>query len=219
LPQADGHPRRRPAAGTGAGGERIGLFGGTFDPPHAGHLAAARRCLDALALDRLLLVVANDPWQKTPNRPITPAEDRWAMVAAAVTGLDRMEASRLEIDRGGKSYTVETVEEILAEARAAGQPAPDLFVMVGADLVPTLPTWERVDDLRDLVTLVIVSRPRQPSPPAPSGWRVTRVEGGGVDVSSSEVRQRLADGLPVEGLLPDQVIRCIRRRDLYAVRR
>ncbi|MGH9092540.1 MAG: nicotinate-nucleotide adenylyltransferase [Acidimicrobiales bacterium] len=189
---------------------RLGLLGGTFDPPHEGHLDAARRCRDALGLDRVLLVVANNPWQKAPS---TPAADRYAMVEAAVEGVDGVEASRLELDRGGPSYTVETVE-----ALAAGRPAPELALVVGADLVPDLGTWHRVDDLRRLVTLAVVSRPGSPRPAAP-GWRVVHVDGGGVDVSSSDVRERLARGLPVGGLVPPAVVRCIRRRGLYAVRR
>lgn len=190
---------------------RLGLLGGTFDPPHEGHLDAARRCRDALHLDRVLLVVANDPWQKAPS---TPAEDRFAMVAAAVEGVDRVEASRLELDRGGPSYTVETVEAVLA----AGPGGCEVFLVVGADLVPDLGTWRRVDDLRRLVTLAVVSRPGSRRPDAP-GWRVVHVDGGGVDVSSSDVRDRLARGLDVAGLVPPAVVRCIRRRGLYAVGR
>lgn len=190
---------------------RIGLLGGTFDPPHEGHLDAARRCRDELRLDRVLLVVANDPWQKAPR---TPAEDRYAMVVAAARGVDRVEASRLEIDRGGPSYTVDTVEELV---RGAGD--PEIFLVVGADLVPDLPTWRRVDDLRRLVTLAVVSRPGSPAPAAAAGWRVARVEDGGVDVSSSGVRERLARGLDVGDLVPPAVVRCIARRGLYAVGR
>ncbi len=197
----------------------MGLLGGTFDPPHNGHLDAALRCRDALGLDRLLLVVANHPWQKVPQRVITPAEDRWAMVVAAADGLAGVEPCRLEIDRGGPSYTVETAEALVERARAAGRTAPELFLIVGADLVATLPSWERVDDLRRLVTLAVVSRPRSPVVGDPAGWRVRRVEGGGVDVSSSQVRELLASGRPVEGLVPEAVIRCIERRNLYAVGR
>jgi nicotinate-nucleotide adenylyltransferase len=199
--------------------ERIGLLGGTFDPPHAGHVAAALACREALSLDRLLLVVANDPWQKAPRRAITPAEDRFAMVAAAVAGLEGLEASRIEIDRGGPSYTIETVEALEEAARQAGRPNPEVFLVVGADLVSSLPTWERVDELRRLVTLVVVSRPRSPLPSTPEGWQVVPVAGGGIDVSSSEVRTLLARGRSVAGLVPETVVHCIRRRDLYAVDR
>ena len=201
------------------GPERIGLLGGTFDPPHAGHLAAARACRDVLGLDRLLLVVANHPWQKAPQRRISPAEDRLAMVEAAVEGIDGLEVSRTEIDRGGPSYTVETVEALRSEARQAGRAEPEVFVIVGADLVESLPTWERVDELAQMVTLVVVSRPRSPRPEDPVGWNVVHVDGGGVDVSSSEVRTLVAQGRSVDGLVPPGVIHCILRRNLYAVAR
>jgi len=194
---------------------RIGILGGTFDPPHVGHLAAARAVLDALALDRLLLVVANDPWQKSGARRVTPAEDRFALTAALATEIPRAEASRLEIDRGGPSYSVDTVEEVLAAT-----PAPvDLFLVVGADLAAELNSWHRPDDLKRLVTVAVVSRPAAAAPVVPPGWRVVRVDGPQVDVSSSEVRERLAGGRPVVGLVPPAVIHCIERRDLYAVGR
>jgi nicotinate-nucleotide adenylyltransferase len=205
--------------GTPASGPRWGILGGTFDPPHCGHLAAARACRKALGLDRLLLVVANRPWQKVPQRAITPAEDRWAMVEAAAAEAPGVEASRIELDRGGTTYTVDTVEALLARARAEGAPPPSLYLIVGSDLVEGLCTWARVEDLRRLVTLVVVSRPQTEHVAEPPGWRVVHVQGDPVDVSSSEVRDRLEHGLAVDGLVPASVIRCIRRRGLYAVGR
>jgi len=202
---------------------RVGVLGGTFDPPHGGHLAAARAASAALELDRLLLVVANEPWQKVPSRAVTPAEDRFAMVEAMVEAatppVHGLEASRLEIDRGGPSYTADTVEALLDGAREAGEPPPDLFVVVGADLVAALPTWKRVDDLRRTVTLAVVSRPQSDHPGVPEGWSAVQVEASTPAVSSSEVRERLEQGLSVAGLVPAAVIRCIRRRGLYAVSR
>jgi nicotinate-nucleotide adenylyltransferase len=196
---------------------RIGILGGTFDPPHAGHVAAGRAAVETLGMDRLLLVVANDPWQKSGRRNVTAVEDRYALTEALAAEIPRSEASRLEIDRGGPSYSVETAEAVLA---AAGDgPSPELFLVVGADLVPELESWERPADLKRLVTLAVVSRPTTPSPSVPPGWQAVRVDGPAVDVSSSEVRKRLGDGRSVEGLVPDGVIRCIRRRDMYAVRR
>jgi nicotinate-nucleotide adenylyltransferase len=193
---------------------RIGIFGGTFDPPHAGHVAAARAVTAQLDLDRLLLVVANDPWQKSGQRTVSPAVDRYALTEVLAHEIPGAEASRLEIERGGPSYSVDTAEEILAEA--GGDP-PELFLVVGADLVPELGSWHRSADLQRLVTLAIVSRPTGPAPTVPPGWRAERVDGPQVPVSSSEVRALLAEGRSVEGMVPEAVIRCIRRRDLYAV--
>jgi nicotinate-nucleotide adenylyltransferase len=193
---------------------RIGIFGGTFDPPHAGHVAAARAVVAQLGLDRLLLVVANDPWQKSGQRVVSPAADRLALVEALAPEIPGAEASRLEIDRGGPSYSVDTAEEILAEA--GGHPV-ELYLVVGADLVPELESWHRAEDLQRLVTLAIVSRPSGPRPAVPPGWRAERVDGPQVSVSSSEIRDLLAQGRPVEGMVPEAVIRCIRRRALYAV--
>jgi nicotinate-nucleotide adenylyltransferase len=193
---------------------RIGIFGGTFDPPHAGHVAAARAVTEQLGLDRLLLVVANDPWQKSGHRAVSPAADRLALVEALVPEIPGAEASRLEIDRGGPSYSVDTAEEILAEA--GGQPV-ELYLVVGADLVPELGTWHRAQDLQRLVTLAIVSRPTGPTPDVSPGWRAKRVDGPQVPVSSSEVRDLLAQGRSVEGLVPEAVIRGIGRRALYGV--
>ena len=195
---------------------RVGILGGTFDPPHAGHVAAGRAVIEALGLDRLLLVVANDPWQKSGHRAISPAEDRYALTEALAAEIPGAEASRLEIDRGGASYSVDTAEEVLAQA--GGRPF-ELFLVVGADLVPELGTWHRAGDLRRLVTLAVVSRPASPVALAPAGWRAVVVDGPQVAASSSEVRDLLAAGKKVDDLVPAEVIRCIRRRDMYAVPR
>src|SRR5690349_20125056 len=123
-------------------GDRIGVFGGTFDPPHVGHLVVAVNVRHALSLDRLLLVVANDPWQKRGTRQVSPAPDRLAMVEAAVADVEGLEASSIEIARGGASYTADT----LAALRAAN-PASELFLVVGTDAAQGLPTWDRLDEV------------------------------------------------------------------------
>jgi nicotinate-nucleotide adenylyltransferase len=177
-------------------------------------VAAARAAIEHLGLHRLLLVVANDPWQKSGQRDISAAEDRYTLTEALAREIPGAEASRLEIDRGGPSYSVDTVEAVLAAAE--GRPV-ELFLVVGADLVPELRSWHRPEDLQRLVTLAVVSRPGDGAPAVAPGWRVEQVDGPQVDVSSSEVRDLLASGSPVEGLVPDGVIRCIRRRGMYAV--
>jgi len=190
------------------------VFGGTFDPIHAGHVAAAAAVHRALDLDRTLLVVANEPWQKEGTRSVTPAEDRLAMVVAAVADRPGLEPSRLEIDRGGPSYTVDTVEELHGL-----YPGSELFLVVGADVVPDLRTWRHQGDLQQSVVLVVVDRPGATREQPPPGWRAVSVPVPAFDVSSTELRARLEAGRPVDGLVPEGVIRCIRDRNLYATSR
>jgi nicotinate-nucleotide adenylyltransferase len=190
---------------------RIGIFGGTFDPIHVGHLVAAVNVRHALALDRLLLVVANQPWQKEGLRSITPAEDRFAMVEAAVGDVPGLEASRIEIDRGGVSYTADTVEAFASENVAAS-----LFTVVGADVADALDSWERVELIARLSTLVVVNRPGSTRTAGLEGWRVVEVEIPALEVSSTDLRNRARDGRPLDYLVPDGAVRVIRARDLYA---
>ena len=190
---------------------RIGVFGGTFDPVHVGHLVAALEARQALGLDRVLLVVANDPWQKSGSRAVTDAEDRFAVVEAAVEGLDGLEASRIEIDRGGPSYTADTVGEL-----AAAHPGAELFLVVGADVVGELGTWRRVDELIGAVTLVVVERGGVAAVADPPGWKAERLQIPALEISSSDLRDRFATGRNVDFLVPEAAIRCIRRRGLYA---
>lgn len=189
---------------------RIGVFGGTFDPPHVGHLVTAVNVRHDLRLDRLLLVVANEPWQKLGSRPITPASDRLAMVEAAVAGVAGLEACALEIERGGHSYTADTLTEL-----AGLHPGAELFLVLGADAATGLPTWERVEEVRSLASLVIVDRPGEPPPVVPDGWDWTHVEVPRLEVSSTDLRDRVADGRPLEYLLPRDVVTCVRERRLY----
>ena len=189
---------------------RIGVFGGTFDPPHVGHLVTAVNVRHDLHLDRLLLVVANEPWQKVGSRPITPAADRLAMVEAAVAGVAGLEACALEIGRGGHSYTADTLAE-LDELH----PGAELFLVLGADAATGLPTWERVEEVRARASLVIVDRPGEPPPVVPDGWDWTHVEVPRLEVSSTDLRDRVADGRPLEYLLPRDVVACVRERHLY----
>jgi len=193
---------------------RLGILGGTFDPVHIGHLVVANEARFALGLDRMLLVVANDPWQKSAEGELTPAGDRFALVAAAVSGTEGLEASRIELERGGPSYMVDTARQL-----AASFPGAELFLVVGADVVTGLDTWHRVEDLAPLVTLVVAERGGVETVPDPEGWNVVRLPVPGLDVSSSDLRRRLAEGAPVDFLIPPAAIRCIVRRGLYAVHR
>lgn len=193
-------------------GRNVGVFGGTFDPPHVGHLVTAVDVREQLGLDLVLLVVANEPWQKVGSRCITPAADRLDMVRAAVEGLEGVEASDVEIRRGGSSYTVDT----LTELRAAG-PDDELFLILGSDAAAGLDTWERADALADLCRIVVVERPGG-STRIPDGFRVRHVTVPRLEVSSTDLRARAAEGRSLRYLVPDAVVSLVRERDLYGGR-
>ena len=192
-------------------GQRIGVFGGTFDPIHVGHLVTALNVRHVLELDRVMLLVANDPWQKA-DMPVTPALDRLAMVQAAVADVDGLEASDLEITRGGMSYTADT----LATLRRV-HPDSELFVILGSDAAALLPTWKRVEEVRANATLVVVTRPGADTAAPPSGWDHRVVEVPRLEVSSTDLRARFVDGRPLDWLVTPPVVHVIRQRGLYAV--
>lgn len=190
--------------------ERIGIFGGTFDPPHVGHLVTAVNVRYELALDRVLLVVNDQPWQKVATRDVSPAADRLAMVEAAVGTVEGLEASGVEIDRGGLSYTADTLREL-----QDGHPEAELFVVLGSDAAAGLATWERVEEVRRLATVVVVERPgAREAVPLP-GWSWQRVEVPRLEVSSTDLRGRVADGRPLDYLLTPEVIAVVHERGLY----
>ena len=199
------------AAGTtrGPSSRRIGVFGGTFDPPHIGHLVTAMRVAEALELDVVLMVVANVPWQKVGSRTITPADVRLDMVRAAVEGVDVLEASDLEIRRGGETYTVDTLESL----RRAG-PDDDLVLILGSAAAAGLDTWERPDELRRLCRLAVVERPGSPVV-VPQGFRYDRVTVPQLDVSSTELRRRVAEDRSVRFLVPEGAVSLMEGRRLY----
>jgi nicotinate-nucleotide adenylyltransferase len=188
---------------------RIGILGGTFDPVHVGHIAAGVSARHVLQLDRVLFVVANRPWQKA-GRPLTEAEDRLDLVAAAIDGIDGLAASRLEIDRGGVTYTADTLAALHDE-----HPDAELFLIVGTDVADDMHTWERVEEVRRLATIAVVTRPRAEPVPMP-GWRTATVEMPLLDISSTELRHWINTGRPVDGLIPAQAVRLLHERGLYA---
>lgn len=192
---------------------RVGVFGGTFDPPHVGHLVTAVNVRYALGLDVVLLVVANVPWQKA-MRPVSPAADRLAMVEAAVGGIEGLEASRVELDRGGDSYTADTLAELRRRS-----PSDELFLVLGSDAAGGLPTWVRAEEVRALATLVVVTRPGSEALDPPAGWVHVGVEVPRLEVSSTDLRARVVDGRPLDWLVTAPVVAAIRERGLYRPRR
>jgi nicotinate-nucleotide adenylyltransferase len=189
--------------------KRLGVFGGTFDPIHVGHLVTAVNVRHALGLDEVLLIVANDPWQKA-GRLGTAAADRLAMVAAAVADVPGLVASDIEIQRGDASYTADTLREL-----RAARPDAELFLILGSDAAAGLPTWDRVDEVRELASLVVVTRPGAEALEPPAGWSYHRLEVPRLEVSSTDLRARFGDGRPLDWLVTTPVQRYIRDRGLY----
>jgi len=188
---------------------RIGLFGGTFDPPHVGHLVTAVNVRHALNLDIVILMVANDPWQKSGARDVTTAEDRFAMVEAAVSVVDGVVAGRDEIDRGGPSYTADTLM-----ALAEKHPGAELFTIVGDDAAAGLTSWTRVEQVAEYSQLVVVDRPGV-AVELPTQFNWLRVESPRLEVSSTDLRSRFSDGRPLDYLVTEPVLRVIEERGLY----
>ena len=188
---------------------RIGLFGGTFDPPHVGHLVTAVNVRHALDLDLVVMMVANVPWQKEGTRTITPATDRLAMVEAAVCDVLGLRPGREEIDLGGHSYTADTLR-VLGEE----YPSAELFTVIGDDAAAGLRTWTRWEEVVERSQLVVVDRPGEPvALDADLDW--IRVEVPRLEVSSTDLRARFTDGRPLDYLVTQPVLDLIRSRGLY----
>ena len=189
---------------------RLGIFGGTFDPVHVGHLAAASAARYELELDEVLLVVAGDPWQKHGS-VVAPAAARYEMVEAAIAGVEGLAASRIELDRPGLTYTADTIAALRAPDR-------ELFLIVGADVAERIDTWQRVDEFRHDVTLAFVAREGNTPITAPAGWHTVQVTTPRLDVSSTDLRHRVAIGAPIDFLIPEAAVRVLRAHDLYTAR-
>jgi nicotinate-nucleotide adenylyltransferase len=189
--------------------ERIGLLGGTFDPIHVAHLAVAIAAKHQLGLDRVLLMVANVPWQKAQQRHVSDAAARMAMVEAACLGYPGLEPSDLEISRGGNSYTADTLEQLVAPQR-------EIFLIIGSDLVDDLTTWKRWEEIPPLCTLAVAHRPGEAERGelAP-GWRSVTIRVPALEISSTELREMASEGRPIDFLVPANVIDVIVSKNLY----
>ena len=188
---------------------RIGLFGGTFDPPHVGHLVTAVNVRYALDLDLVILMVANVPWQKEGSRAIMPAFDRLAMVEAAVRDVPGLMPGRQEIEHGGPSYTADTLAVLADEF-----PHADFFTIIGDDAAAGLRTWSRWSEVVERSQLVVVDRPGEPVEVGDDvDW--IRVEVPRLEVSSTDLRARFTDGRPLDYLVTQPVLDVIRSHGLY----
>lgn len=185
---------------------RLGVFGGTFDPVHFGHLIIAERARSDLALDLVLFVVAGDPPHK--QSVIAPAQDRVRMVKLATSDNPSFDVSDIELHRTGHSYTVDTLRELREDRSRA-----DFFFLLGSDSLADLPTWRAPEDIASLATLAVVPRP---------GWEadgeradLVLLDAPRLGISSSEVRGMLRSGRSVRYLVPDQVLAYVAERGLY----
>jgi nicotinate-nucleotide adenylyltransferase len=188
---------------------RLGLLGGTFDPPHLGHLVVAECARVELPLDEVRLLVAGEPWMKA-DAP-TPAGERVHLTEAAVAGDPHLRVDPREVHRHGPTYTADTLAELHDE-----EPDAELFFLLGADAAADLSRWRGIDRASSLATFVIVTRPGHPAPPAEAlPVRVAYLEVPQLEVSSTDLRARYAAGKGTRYLVPDAVDRTIRERGLY----
>jgi nicotinate-nucleotide adenylyltransferase len=183
--------------------KKIGIYGGSFDPIHHGHLILAREAREILDLDEVIFVLAAQSPHKT-NVPPASASVRWKMLASAIAHENGFSASRLEIDRPPPSYSIDTVEHLRVERQDA-----EFFFLIGEDNVPQLPSWHRFDELRRLVRFVVLDR---------SGTTVEEhypVVRRKIDISATTIRNRVASGQSIRYLVPEAVEQIIRRKSLY----
>jgi nicotinate-nucleotide adenylyltransferase len=191
---------------------RVGIFGGTFDPVHVAHVALAHAALSSLALDEVRWIPTGNPWQKP--RGITDAAHREAMVRLAIEGVPRFVLDRIEIERSGPSYTLDTVREL-----AAARPSTEWVLVIGHDQYTSLHTWHDWQQLLSLVTLAVANRPGPPAQPHPlvQAFPHRAVPLPMLDISATDIRARVAAGQDISQLVPPQVARYIETNGLYKV--
>lgn len=194
----------------GGGNRRLGVMGGTFDPIHHGHLVAASEVAARFHLDEVVFVPTGQPWQKS-HQTVSPAEDRYLMTVIATASNPQFSVSRSDIDRGGRTYTIDTLRDLRAEHRDA-----DLFFITGADALAQILTWRDAEELFSLAHFIGVTRPGHTltDPGLPDGG-VSLVEVPALAISSTDCRARVENDDPVWYLVPDGVVRYISKRQLY----
>ena len=194
--------------------QRVGVMGGTFDPVHHGHLVAASEVAHLFHLDEVVFAPTGQPWQKR-DRPVTPSEDRYLMTVIATASDPRFRVSRVDVDREGPTYTVDTLRDLRAEYAGDGREV-ELFFITGADALSSIAGWRDPDELLELAHFVGVTRPGHPLTDhgLPSG-SVTLVEIPALAISSTDCRARVARGEPIRYLVPDGVREYVAKRGLY----
>jgi nicotinate-nucleotide adenylyltransferase len=191
-------------------GGRIGVMGGTFDPIHHGHLVAASEVAVLFGLDEVVFVPTGQPWQKS-QRVVSPAEDRYLMTVIATASNPRFSTSRVDIERGGPTYTIDTLTDLQRE-----RPDAELFFITGADALEQIVGWRDNERLFQMARFIGVTRPgyQLADHHLPEGV-VSLVEVPALAISSTDCRERVARGMPVWYLVPDGVVQFIEKRGLY----
>ncbi|OLT36568.1 nicotinic acid mononucleotide adenylyltransferase [Kytococcus sp. CUA-901] len=185
-------------------------MGGTFDPIHHGHLVAASEVAATFGLDQVLFVPTGHPWQKE-GKQVSPAEDRYLMTVVATASNPRFSVSRVDIDRPGPTYTRDTLRDL-----SERYPDAELFFITGADALGQILSWKGVEELWELAHFIGVSRPgHELSATGLPQDKVTLTEIPAMAISSTDCRERVADGLPVWYLVPDGVVQYINKHGLY----
>lgn len=191
-------------------GRRLGVMGGTFDPIHHGHLVAASEVQNRFGLDEVVFVPTGQPWQKEGGE-VSPAEDRYLMSVVATASNPKFWVSRVDVDRPGPTYTVDTLSDLHAQ-----YPEDELYFITGADALERILSWKRVDEVFALAHLVGVTRPGfELDDDHLPGGAVTLLEVPAMAISSSGCRERVAAGMPIWYLVPDGVVQYIKKRGLY----
>jgi nicotinate-nucleotide adenylyltransferase len=188
---------------------KLGLYGGTFDPVHLGHLLVAQAAREELGLDRVCFIPAAQSPFKPENKP-SPAKLRVQMLRLALAGQTHCDVDEQELTRGGVSYSVDTVRHYRARF-----PKAELFYLIGADHTGALPKWREADELAKLVEFVVIPRPGEATQPLPAPFRGRALRGFPLGVSSSQIRARVKAGLPVDFLVPPGVAEAIQNNKLY----
>ncbi|MCW2899098.1 MAG: nicotinate (nicotinamide) nucleotide adenylyltransferase [Streptosporangiaceae bacterium] len=193
------------------GPRRLGIMGGTFDPIHHGHLVAASEVAHLFALDEVVFVPTGQPWQKN-GRKVAPAEDRYLMTVIATASNPRFSVSRIDIDRPGPTYTVDTLREM----RALYSSETEFFFITGADALEKMLAWRNADDMFGLAHFIGCTRPGHclTDPGLPEG-QASLVEVPALAISSTECRERVQAGEPIWYLVPDGIVQYINKRNLY----
>ena len=195
---------------TDANLQSIAVFGGSFDPVHNGHVMIARSALAELELDRLIVMpAAQSPFK--PDQTLAPAAARMEMLRAAFSGEPEIEISSWELDRGGVSYSIETLRALAAE-----HPEAQLFYLIGADHVATLPQWREADALAAAATFVVVPRPGAPEEAFPQPFSGRYLQGKPMAISASEIRTRLRAGRSVANFVPPPVAQLLNSMQIYS---